>query len=111
MPETTKKLRHTAAQVDDLLDLVAQDYTVSVAVSSWSGSGPYTATVSVPGITTGSTIVDAVPDINGLSGSALTNALAAAAAWTTVSTGANVLTFQADAKPTTTLKLIVRARG
>ena len=38
-------------------------------------------------------------------------ALAAAAAWTTVETGSNVLIFKADAKPTTTLKLIVRARG
>ena len=111
MPETPKQLRHTAEQVDDLLDLVPQDYAVSVATTAWSGSGPYTATVSAPGITAASVIVDAVPEVDGLSGSGLTDALAAAAAWTTVETGSNVLIFKADAKPTTTLKLIVRARG
>lgn len=52
-----------------------------------------------------------MPDVDGLSGSGLTDALAAAAAWTTVETGSNVLIFKADTKPTTTLKLIVRARG
>ena len=111
MPETTKQLRHTAEQVDALLDLVPQDHAVSVATTAWSGSGPYTATVSAPGITAASVIVDAVPDVDGLSGSGLTDALAAAAAWTTVETGSNVLIFRADTKPTTTLKLIVRARG
>ena len=91
----TKQLRHTAAQIDDLLDAVPLDYAVTVPASGWTASAPYTATVSVPGMTADAVITDAVPDITGLSGTALADALAAAASWTTVEPGTNTLVFAA----------------
>ena len=113
LPEgiNTKQLRHTAAQIDDLLDAVPLDYAVTVPASGWTASAPYTATVSVPGMTADAVITDAVPDITGLSGTALADALAAAASWTTVEPGTNTLIFSADARPAADIKLIVRAKG
>ena len=113
LPEgiNTKQLRHTAAQIDDLLDAVPLDYAVTVPASGWTESAPYTATVSVPGMTADAVITDAVPDIPGLSGTALADAVAAAASWTTVEPGTNTLVFAADAKPTADIKLIIRAKG
>lgn len=107
----TKQLRHTAAQIDDLLDAVPLDYAVTVPASGWTANAPYTASVSVPGMAADAVITDAVPDITGLSGTALADALAAAASWTTVEPGLNTLIFAADAKPTDDIKLIIRAKG
>lgn len=107
----TKQLRHTAAQIDDLLDAVPLDYAVVVPASGWTASAPYTATVSVPGMAADTVITDAVPDITGLSGPALADALAAAASWTTVEQGTNTLIFSADARPEADIKLIIRAKG
>lgn len=105
-----KSLAYTAEQIDERLGLVPKDYAVRVPVSAWSSSSPYSATVSVPGVAATDIITDAVPDLSGLSGSAISSAITAASAWTTVSTAANALTFSADAKPTAEIRLIIRIR-
>ena len=42
LPEgiNTKQLRHTAAQIDDLLDAVPLDYAVTVPAGGWTANAP-----------------------------------------------------------------------
>lgn len=106
MADKTYQLRHTGEQIDNLLDAVLPQHSITVPASGWAGNAaPYRNTVVVPGVGA-TTVLQQLQLAPASIGN--TAAEAAASAWDYLETGVNTVTFYAMERPGATFTVLAK---